>query len=100
MLRTEKLGDADRPPRRRQQGQGSNGLTTRRTNRFSGGPSHRALPEAKSLRRDDGPGQAVTPVVDASNDVITLSADWPTCSSHEPHQAMALRRSRTEASPR
>jgi hypothetical protein len=32
--------------------------------------------------------------------VITLSADWPTCSSHEPHQATALRRSRTEASPR
>src|ERR1700682_2631775 len=57
-------------------------------------------PEAKSLRRDDGPGQAVTRVVDASNDVITLSADWPTCSSHEPHQATALRRSRTEASAR
>src|ERR1700686_2898732 len=70
------------------------------TNRFSGGPPHRALPEAKSLRRDDGPGQAVTRVVDASNDVITLSADWPTCSSHEPHQATALRRSRTEASAR
>jgi hypothetical protein len=27
--------------------QGSNGLTTRRTNRFSGGPSHRALPESE-----------------------------------------------------
>ncbi len=39
--------------------QASNGLTTRRTNRFSGGPPHRAVPEAKSLRRDDGPGQAV-----------------------------------------
>src|SRR6202163_4446526 len=72
---------------------------TRRTNRFSGGPPHRALPEAKSLRRDDGPDQADTRVVDASNDVITLSADWPACSSHEPHQATALRRSRTEASP-
>src|ERR1700676_649839 len=56
-------------------------------------------PEAKSLRRDDGPDQADTRVVDASNDVITLSADWPACSSHEPHQATALRRSRTEASP-
>src|SRR6202022_825407 len=63
-------------------------------------PVTEALPEAKSLRRDDGPGQAVTRVVDASNDVITLSADWPTCSSHEPHQATALRRSRTEASAR
>jgi Transposase and inactivated derivatives len=61
---------------------------------------HQALPEAKSLRRDDGPGQAVMRVVDASNDAITLSADWPACSSHEPHQATALRRSRTEASAR
>jgi len=33
-------------------------------------------------------------------DVITLSADWPTCSSLELHQATALCRSRTEASPR
>jgi hypothetical protein len=54
------------------------------TNRFSGGSSHQALPEAKSLRRDDGPGQAVTRVVDTSSDVITLSADWPTCSSMNP----------------
>src|ERR1700685_4109004 len=52
--------------------------------RVSGGPPHRALPEAKSLRRDDGPGQAVTRVVDTSSDVITLSADWPTCSSMNP----------------
>src|SRR6266446_2381458 len=50
--------------------------------------------------RDDGPGQAVMRVVDASNDAITLSADWPAWSSHEPHQATALRRSRTEASAR
>src|SRR3984885_14929007 len=54
------------------------------TNRFSGGSSHQALPEAKSLRRDDGPGQAVTRVVATSRDVITLSADWPTCSSMNP----------------
>src|ERR1700722_1093654 len=54
------------------------------TNRFSGGSSHQALPEAKSLRRDDGPGQAVTRVVDTSSDVITLSAVWPTCSSMNP----------------
>jgi hypothetical protein len=53
-------------------------------NRFSGGSSHQALPEAKSLRRDDGPGQAVTRVVDASNDAITPSVDWPTCSSMNP----------------
>ena len=39
-------------------------------------------------------------VVDASSDAITPSADWPACSSHEPHQATALRRSRTEASAR
>ena len=31
-----------------------------------------SLPEAKSLRRDDGSGQAVMRVVDASNDAITL----------------------------
>jgi hypothetical protein len=73
---------------------------TRRTNRFSGGPSHQVIPKRRSPCRDEGPGQAVTRVVDASNDVITLSADWPTCSSHEPHQATALRRSRTEASAR
>jgi hypothetical protein len=54
------------------------------TNRFSGGSSHQALPEAKSLRRDDGSGQAVARVVDASNDAITPSADWPTCSSMNP----------------
>src|ERR1700721_3436715 len=54
------------------------------TNRFSGGSSHQAPPEAKALRRDDGPGQAVTRVVDTSSDVITLSADWPTCSSMNP----------------
>src|SRR6185436_16992947 len=28
----------------------------------------------------------------------TLSVDWPTCPPYEPHQATALRRSRTEAS--
>jgi hypothetical protein len=43
-----------------------------------------AFPEAKSLRRDDGSGQAVARVVDASNDAITPFADWPTCSSMNP----------------
>jgi hypothetical protein len=31
-----------------------------------------SLPEAKSLRRDDGSGQAAIRVVDASSDVIPL----------------------------
>ncbi len=76
------------------------GLKTQKDKPVSGGPPHQAPPEAKSLRRDDGPGQAVTRVVDASNDVITLSADWPDLFLYESHQATALRRSRTEASTR
>jgi len=62
---------------------------------WTGGPTgfraghDTSLPEAKSLRRDDGSDQAIIRVVDASHDAITLSVDWPTCSSLEPHQATA-----------
>jgi len=108
LLGTQKLGDADRHDAPgTKQGQGgaggrklavimlrmlkdnvpfnpaakpANGLkNTEDKPVFGAGHPHRALPEAKSLRRDDGPGQVVTRVVDASNDVITPSADWPTC---------------------
>src|SRR6266550_553789 len=61
--------------------------------------ARRAKAEAKSPRRDDGSGQAAIREVDTSKDVITHCVDWPTY-PHEPHQATALRRSRTEARPR
>src|SRR5262249_30440990 len=50
-------------------------------------------PLQKSLRWDGGSGQAV--IRDVAFDHALV--DWPTCPLYEPHQATALRRSRTEA---
>ena len=78
-------------------GQGRSNLS-RRINQVFGRATTPGLPEAKSLRRDDGSGQAAIREVASTSD--HASVDWPTCSSHAPHQATALRRSRTEASAR